>query len=220
MRMFAAAVIALTLGLTTAGCTSGNPAPDKTVPSNAAGPSLTFAEAYQQVPMNGTGAQPITWDLAGMPQTDEVLTAQRIVAYQQWLGRSQDWRPIVPLGHYFYTDALYTDVSAPFENAVSNTPQIGPLWIKYMGAEQTGPNRVMVIFCTDIGWWHNTKEADDVHRKNRADLDVSVMTKVRTSDGEEHWLSDKGLGKAGGEGNIPNRPKYEAQCTKWAQHTP
>ncbi|BCJ48337.1 hypothetical protein GCM10010168_77370 [Actinoplanes ianthinogenes] len=218
LKALAATGVAVTLGLATAGCTDDDPggdtAPSAAAPASAA-PSMTFDEAYQKVPLGGTKVLPITWDLAGAPDTGEVLAARRTLAYSYGLDQSTDWATSIPLGRYFYTDAYFEKVLAPFVTGTNDNPSIGPLWVKVMGVDRAGPDQATVTFCNDIGYWHRADEKNAKIRKNRANLESYVMMNVESGDGEHHWLADRVFDPDG-----DRQAKYGAECTKWAQHQP
>lgn len=216
---FAAAILAVTVGLTTAACTGDDPGtggatPSTAVPSSAAVPAMTFEEAYRKIPMDGTTDVPVTWDLAGAPDTDEVLAARRGLAFMYWERQSTDWTPVIPIGRFVFTEAYYEKFLAPFAmSSAIEDPLIGPIWVKVMGVEQTGSGQKTVTFCTDLGYWRHAKEKNFTVRKDRANLESYVLANVESGDGERHWLTDRLIDNDG-----DHKPKYGAACTKWAQH--
>jgi hypothetical protein len=217
--VFATGLLAVTVGLATAACTDDDPGaggttPSTAAPSSAAIPAVTFEEAYRKIPMDGTKDVPVTWDLAGAPDSDEVLAARRGLAFMYWEGQSTDWTPVIPIGRFVFTEAYYDKFLAPFamSSAVAD-PLIGPIWVKVMGVEQTGSGQTTVTFCTDHGYWHHAEEKNFTVRKDRANLESYVLANVESGDGERHWLTDRRIDNDG-----DREPKYGAACTKWAQH--
>ncbi len=217
--VFATAFLAVTVGLATAACTDDDPdaggtTPSTAAPSSAAAPAMTFDEAYRKLPMDGTKDVPITWDLAGAPDTDEVLAARRGLAFMYWERQSTDWTPVIPIGRYVFTEAYYEKFLAPFATASAiDDPLIGPIWVKVMGVEQTGTGQTTVTFCTDLGYWRHAEEKNFTVRKDRANLESYVLANVESGDGERHWLTDRLIDNDG-----DRKPTYGAACTKWAQH--
>jgi hypothetical protein len=176
---------------------------------------MTFEEAYQKLPMDGTKDLPIVWDLSQVPDTEEVLAARRSLVFLYWEWSSTDWTSVIPIGRFLYTDKLYRLTLAPFADVTDNSnPSRGPLWVKTMGVEKIGPDQVRVTFCTDRGHWRGVEDKPEV-RKNRANLESYVMKYVQTGDGESRWLADRHFDNDG-----DREPKYGAECTKWAQHQP
>ncbi|GIE90748.1 hypothetical protein Are01nite_72280 [Actinoplanes regularis] len=220
LKVFAAAVVAVTVGLATAGCTNDDPGGDATVPpsvasSSAVAPSMTFEEAYRKLPMDGTTDLPITWDLAGAPDTDEVLAARRSLAFIYWQMSSSDWSPITPIGRFLYTEEYFEKVFAPLANTTSDNPSIGPIWVKPIGVEGTGADQATVIFCTDLGYWHEVEQKNPKVRTKRGTVQSYVMKNVESGDGERHWLADRVF-----DPDVDRQAKYGAECTKWALHQP
>ncbi|GLW32524.1 hypothetical protein [Actinoplanes regularis] len=219
LKVFAAAVVAVTVGLAATGCTGDNAPGAETTPSSAsssaAGPSMTFEEAYRKVPMDGTKDLPITWDLAGAPDTGEVLAARRSLAYNYWLDQATDWTPIIPIGRFVYTEEFNEKFLAPYATTTSDDPLVGPIWVKVMGVEQTGPDQARVTFCTDLGYWHHAQTKDAEVRAKRGTVQSYVMENVESGDGERHWLADRML-----DPDVDRQAKYGTACTKWAQHQP
>ncbi len=212
------AVIAVTMVLAAAGCTSDDPPADAT-PSSAApgnaGPALTFEEAYRKLPMEGTKDLPITWDLAGAPDTDEVLAARRSLVFNYWELSSIDWVPVIPIGRFVYTERYYQEFLAPYATASGGNPSIGPIWVKVMGVEKTGTDQATVTFCTDLGYWHGADQKSPAVREGRANLESHILENVRTGDGERRWLVDRLIDKDGNR-----QAQYGADCAKWARHRP
>jgi hypothetical protein len=176
---------------------------------------MTFEEAYRKLPIDGTKDLPISWDLAGLPDTSEVLAARRSLAFIYWLKQSTDWRAAIPIGQYVYTKAYFRKVLAPSETATNDNPSIGPIWVKVMGVERTGPDQATVTFCTDRGYWHRADEKDSKVREARANLESYVIKNVESGDGERHWLADRFIDNDG-----DRKSKYGTECTKWARHQP
>ncbi|GLY00649.1 hypothetical protein [Actinoplanes sp. NBRC 101535] len=207
----------LTAGFTTASCTNEDPSTPtpSSAPDNAATPSLTFEEAYQKLPMDGTERLPITWDLAGAPDTAVVLAARRSLAYEYWIGQSTEWAPVIAIGRYFYTDRHYEKFLAPFATTTSDNPRTGPVWSKVMGVEQSSTDQATVTFCTDLGYWHDTKDTDFTVREKRGTIQSYVMENVESGDGERHWLADRVL-----DPDADREAKYGKACTAWARHKP
>ncbi len=219
LKGLTAAIVAATAGLAMSGCTGDNPPENKVTPSaastSAAGPSLTFEEAYRQLPMNGTKDLPIAWDLAGAPDTDEVLAARRSLAFIYWERSSTDWTPIIPIGRFVYTEKFYQEFLAPYATSSTDKPLVGPIWVKVMGVETSGPDQATVTFCTDLGYWHEAEQGSATVSKNRANLESYVVESVASGDGVRHWLTDRLIDNDG-----DRKAKYGAACTKWAQHKP
>jgi hypothetical protein len=219
LKAVAAAVVAVTLGLATAGCTGDDPggdsSPSSAASSSAVAPSMTFEEAYQKVPLDGTKDLPITWDLAGASDSGEVLGARHSFSYIYGLDQSTDWATSIPLGRYFYTDAYFEKVLEPFTASANDNPSIGPLWVKVMGVDQAGQDQATVTFCNDIGYWHRADEKNAKVRKNRANLESYVMVNVQSGDGERHWLADRRH-----DPDVDRQAKYGDECKKWARHQP
>lgn len=213
VRLFAAAVAALMAGLTTAGCTEDNPPPNGTTPSSS--PAMTFDEALQRLPMDGTTDVPITWDLAGAPETDEVLAARRSLVFTYAEETMPDKDSLTPVGRFLFTERYYQQILEPFESrtADSGSPMIGPIWVRFMGIEKNSANQATVTFCLDHGYWHWAKQSNAPVRKDRATLQTYVLEKVQTGDGETRWLTDRLRDNDG-----DREPQYGAECTKWAQH--
>ncbi|MEV4640400.1 hypothetical protein AB0J80_23955 [Actinoplanes sp. NPDC049548] len=216
LKVFAVPVVAVTAGLMTASCTDDQPVAKSTPPassSSAAGPSMTFDEAYRRVPMNGTKDLRITWDLSGAPDTDEVLAARRSLAFMYWEGQATDWTPIIPVGRFVFTEGYYEKFLAPFANSSAvEDPLAGPIWVKFMGVEENGADQSTVTFCTDIGYWLRAKDNTQV-RKNRANLESYVVKSVESGEGERRWRGDRWINNDGSR-----KAKYGARCTQWAQH--
>jgi hypothetical protein len=221
VKLRTATVVVVMISLLVAGCTGpdepsgvGTPSSSR-VPSGEAQSSTTFEEAYRKLPMDGTGNLPITWETSQVPDTDEVLAARRSLVFQYWLDSSTDWPPVVPLGRFFYTERYYQEVLAPFINATdTDNPSVGPLWVKALGVEKSGPDQVTVTFCSDHGYWREVDDSPGV-RKDRATVESYVMEYVQTGDGERRWLADRHL-----DPDSAREAKYGAECTKWAQHKP
>ncbi len=215
-KAIAGALVAVALGLA-AGCTDepeSTPAPPAAA-SSPAGPALTFEEAHRKLPMDGTKELPITWDLAGAPDTEEVLAARRSLVFNYWEFGSADWTAIVPLGRYIYTERYYQEFLAPYATTTSNIPSIGPIWTRVMGVERNGPDRATVTFCTDLGYWHEANRTNPAVRPDRGTLESHVVERVQIGDGERRWLVDQLIDKDG-----DRAAQYGAECTKWAQHRP
>ncbi|GLY00648.1 hypothetical protein [Actinoplanes sp. NBRC 101535] len=208
----ATTLLAVAVALTIAGCTDDSQPTTEPVASPAT-PPLTFEEAYQQVPMDGTERLPITWELTGAPDTDEVLAARRSLAYEYWLSQATDWGPIVTLGNYFYGDSHYDRFLAPFASTTSDNPYVGPVWIRVMGVEQTGTDQATVVFCTDDGYLHESEDTDFTVRDKRASVQSYTMTNVASGDGERHWLAETRSNPDTGR-----EAKYGKACTAWARH--
>ncbi|BCJ45044.1 hypothetical protein GCM10010168_83820 [Actinoplanes ianthinogenes] len=207
-------LVAATVGLAAAGCTDDRRAEEPTPSSSTVAPSMTFEEAYRKLPMNGTKALPITWDLSALPDTDEVLAARRSLAFIYWERQATDWTEVIPIGRFVYTEAFYEEFLAPFaRSSAVQDPLIGPIWVKVMGVERTGPNRATVTFCTDHGYWRHAEEKHFKVRQDRANLESYVMENVESGDGERHWLADHLIDNDG-----DRQAKYGAECTKWARH--
>jgi hypothetical protein len=220
LKVLAAAAVAVTMGLATAGCTDDDPPRDGTTPSaatsnGAVGTSMTFEEAYRKLPMDGTTELPITWELSGVPDTGEVLAARRSLVFHYWDYSSTDWAAIVPIGRFLYTEAFFEKVLAPFATSTNDNPSIGPIWVKVMGVEKNGADKATVTFCTDRGYWHRAKEKNVKVPTDRANLESYVMENVESGDGERHWLTDQLIDNDGAR-----KAKYDTECTKWAQHRP
>ncbi|WP_412749649.1 hypothetical protein [Krasilnikovia sp. M28-CT-15] len=176
---------------------------------------MTFEEAYRKLPMDGTKDLPITWDLSGAPDTDEVLAARRGLAFEYWLDQATDWTPIIPIGRFTVTEERYEKLLAPYAKiSAAENPMIGPIWVKVMGVEKNGADQATVTFCTDHGYWRHAKDSPQV-RKDRANLESYQMKNVESGDGEHHWRVDGLIDNDG-----TREAKYGAQCTKWAQHQP
>ncbi|WP_232344342.1 hypothetical protein [Actinoplanes awajinensis] len=213
-----AAIVAVIVGLGTAACTGDDPSGDRAAPSSssAAAPSLTFDEAYRKLPMDGTEDVPITWDLAGVPDTDEVLAARRGLAFMYWERQATDWTQVIPIGRFVFTEAYYEKFLAPFAmSSVVEDPLIGPIWVKVMGVEPAGADQATVTFCTDLGYWHHVEEKNFTVRQDRANLESYVLKNVESGDGEHHWLTDRLIDNDGSR-----MAKYGPECTKWSQHRP
>ena len=220
LKIFGTVAVAVTVGFTAVSCSGDGPPADRTAPSttpaSAPAPSMTVEEAYRKVPMDGTKDLPVAWDLAGAPDTEETLAARRALVYRYWLSQATDWTPIVPLGKFIFTDSYYQDILAPFEKTTDEeNPSIGPIWIKYMGVEKTGPDTATVTFCTDLGHWHEAERVNYKVRKNRANLESYEMKRIRTGDGEQRWVADRVL-----DPHNDLKPKYGDACTKFATHQP
>jgi hypothetical protein len=218
--MRAAAVVAVTVALATAGCTGPDEPPKvDTTPSGAASgaaaSSMTFEEAYRRVPMDGIRDMPITWDLSGVPDTDEVLAARRTLAFWYWHRSTTDWASTHPIEPFLFTDRLYQQALAQFaDTAVNDDPSRGPIWVKTMGVEKTGPEQARVTFCTDRGYWRDAGDEPGVP-EDRANLESYVLKYEQTGDGERRWLTDSLIDNA-----VDREAQYGAECTKWAQHRP
>ena len=220
LKVFGTAVVALVVGLTTASCSEdgppeAGPRPSAT-PGSAAAPSMTFEEAYRRLPMEGTKDLPITWELSGAPTTGEVLAARRGLVFFYWLLQATDWTSIIPVGRFVYSDRYYQKILAPVATTSdTENPSIGPLWIKYMGIEKTGPDRATVTFCSDLGYWHGAENKDFKVRKNRANIESYELQKIQPGDGAQRWVADRRL-----DPDVSRDPKYDAECRKWARHQP
>jgi hypothetical protein len=220
-KVLAAAVVAVTVGLTTVACTGDDPPaggsrPSPSMPGSVTGSSMTFDEAYQKLPMNGTDVLPISWELSGTPDVDEVLAARRSLVFDYWNSASVDWTPVIPIGRFLYTEDYYNDVLAPYAMVSAEpNPSVGPIWTKVVGVAKSSPDRAIVTFCTDLGYWHEAQQKNFKVRPDRAAVESYVMEKVQSGDGEQRWLADRHL--------VPDaerRAKYGAECTKWANHKP
>ena len=219
MKRHAAVVIALSGVLVTVGCTgseepSGTDAPASSAPSGPAPSSMTFDEAYRQVPIDGTKDMPIIWDLSQVSDSDKVLAARRTLAYWYWHRSTTDWATTRPIGPFIFTDRLYQLALAPSADKTFNDdPSSGPIWVRTMGIEETGPDQARVTFCTDRGHW---RDADYTGvTKDRANLESYVLKYEQTGDGERRWLTDSLIDNA-----VDREAQYGAECTKWAQHQP
>ncbi len=216
-KVFAAAIIAVAVGLTTVSCTGDEPPADRAAPSlSTPGSSMTFDEAYRKLPMNGTETLPITWEPPEIPDVDEVLAARRSLVFNYWNSASVDWTSVIPIGRYLFTEGYYKDVLEPYAMVSAEpNPSVGPIWTKVVGVTKSSPDRAIVTFCTDMGYWHEAQQKNPQVRPDRAAVESYVMEKVQTGDGEQHWLADKHV--------VPDadgRAKYGAACTKWATHKP
>ncbi|BCY08922.1 hypothetical protein L3i22_040100 [Actinoplanes sp. L3-i22] len=127
---------------------------------------MTFEEAYRKIPMDGIKDVPITWDLVGAPDTDEIIAARRSIAFTYWELQSTDRTPVIPIGRFVFTEAYYDKFLAPFAmSSAVEDPLIGPIWVKVMGVEQTGYSQTTVTFCTDLSYWHHTEERTSRYAK-------------------------------------------------------
>jgi hypothetical protein len=219
VKLRAAAVLAVMTTLVTAGCTgSGEPeqagTPASSAPSGPATSSMTVEEAYRKLPLDGPANAPITWEKSPEPEPAEELAARRGLAFWYWERSSTDWTPIVPIGRFLFTDRFYQESLAPFADVTDNKePSSGPLWVRTMGVEKTGPDQVRVTFCTDRGHWRDADEPDVP--QDRANLESYVLKFEQTGDGERRWLTDSLIDNA-----VDREAQYGAECTKWAQHRP
>ena len=221
MKRCAVASVAVTVVLTITGCTgtdeptNGGASPSSSAPG-APQSSMTFEEAHRKLPMDGTEGSPITWELSGVPDNEQLLAARRSLAFSYWLRGSADWSAIVPIGRFLYTERHYQEVLAPFATVTASENQsAGPLWVKAMGVEETGTDQVRVTFCTDIGWWHRKTEDTRRAREDRANLESYVVKHVQSDDAERRWLTDVQIDNAG-----DREQQYGAQCKQWARHQP
>ncbi|GAA1643325.1 hypothetical protein [Actinoplanes couchii] len=207
-----AAIVAVVVGLTAAGCTDPAEPPAAPAPSGSAAPSMTYEEAYRALPLDGTEQVPITWDPAGVPETAEILAARRSLAQVYWMKSLTDWAPAIRVSRLLSTDKHYDGVMAPFADTTTDTPQTGPVWVRTMGVAKTGADETTVTFCVDTGNWGRIK--DDTQRAEiRATLESYVMHHVQTGDGERRWLTDGGI-----NGDESREGTYGAECTEWAKH--
>jgi hypothetical protein len=212
-------VLALIGVLVMAGCTSSDKPPivDATAsspPGSTAPSSMTIEEAYRKLPIDGPQNAPITWEKPAEPEPEEVLAARRSLAFWYWQGSSTDWTSIVPIGRLLFTDRFYEQSLAPFADVTNNEePSSGPLWVKTMGVEKTGPDQVRVTFCTDRGHWRDAGVTEIP--KNRANLESYILTYQQTGDGERRWLTDRLIDNA-----VDRKDQYGAECTTWARHQP
>ncbi|MEV4276450.1 hypothetical protein [Actinoplanes xinjiangensis] len=219
MRMRAAAVGAVTVALATAGCTGPEEPPNvDATPSGAASgaapSSMTFEEAYRRLPIDGPPNAPITWEKSPTADSDEVLAARRSLAFWYWQGSATDWTAIVPVGRFLFTDKFYQQSLAPFADVTDNEePSSGPLWVKTMGVEKTGPDQARVTFCTDRGHWRDAGVSEIP--QDRANLESYLLKYEQTGDGERHWLTDSLIDNA-----VDREAQYGADCTAWARHRP
>ena len=219
MKLRAAAVLAVMTTLVTAGCTgpdqpSNTGAATPTTASSAAPSSMTIEEAYQKLPIDGPKNAPITWEKFQEPESAEELAARRSLALWYWERSATDWTTIVPIGRFLFTDRFYQQSLAPFADVTDNEePSSGPLWVKTMGIEKTGPDQARVTFCTDRGHWRDADEPDVP--QDRANLESYVLKLEQTGDGERRWLTDSLIDNA-----VDREAQYGAECTKWAQHQP
>ncbi|WP_239135497.1 hypothetical protein [Actinoplanes derwentensis] len=218
MKWWGAAVVAVMVCAVAGGCTDTD-APSNPGASPSPGvigsdaPAMTFEEAYQKLPMDGTKELPITWEPAGVPATEDLVAARRSLVFSYWLRSETDWTPIIPIGRFLFTDKHYQEVLAPSAEVTdAENPSRGPLWAKAMGVEETGPDEARVTFCTDRGYWRGVEDASEV-RKDRANLESYRMTYVQTGDGERRWLTSGRTDNA-----VDREEQYGAQCTEWAQH--
>lgn len=219
MNLRAVAIAAVMTGLLVAGCTdTGKPTdeggPSTSAPSVAAS-SMTFDEAYQQVPIDGVGDLKINWDVPREVDVDEVLAARRALTHIYWESQATDWTPIMTLAPFLFTERYFQQVLAGLGSSGAGDPLIGPIWVRLMGVEKLGPDQARVTFCTDIGWWHEASNSKPQVRKDRARLESFVMENVQTGDGERRWLADQRWNP-----DADRRAQYGAACTKWAQHRP
>ena len=214
VRVRAAAVAAVMVGSMTAGCTdTDGPSTVDTASSPTQGgtaSSMTYEEAYQRLPIDGTKEVPITWDLTQAPETDKVLAARRALAFNYWRWGSIDYRPIIPVGRMLVTEITYETILKDVTDVTDNDPTTGPLRVKLMGVSDYGGSEVTVTFCTDRGRWRGAMNKGG---KDRAYLESYEMKRVGSSDGQSRWLffvltaDTKDL-----------KARYGAECTKWAQH--
>lgn len=215
--MFAAAVVAVTVGLTVVGCTGDDPETGATTPtagpSSAPALSMTFDEASRKLPMDGTKELPITWEVSAAEDTDEVLAARRGLAFLYWERASTDWAPMVALGPYFHTDKYFQASIAPYASGAETNPMLGHQWFKLMGVEKAGADEATVTFCGDIGLRRRADEKTVPARPKRWNLESYVVKNVMTGDGESHWLVDDR-----NDNDTDREGKYGAQCEAWAQH--
>ncbi|SFF42062.1 hypothetical protein SAMN05421541_11085 [Actinoplanes philippinensis] len=205
--------------LMAAGCTDSEKPNNGGTPvasrPSAAASSMTFDEAYQQVPIDGVGDLKINWDLPQEADVDEVLAARRGLTHAYWRSEATDWTPIMTLAPFLFTERYYQQVLAGLGSSGAGDPLIGPIWVKLMGVEKLGPDQARVTFCTDIGWWHEASNTNPQIRKDRANLESLVVENVQTGDGERRWLADQRWNP-----DADRKAKYGADCTKWAQHQP
>ncbi|HWS31938.1 MAG TPA: hypothetical protein VN408_04255 [Actinoplanes sp.] len=204
------AVAAVVMCLAAAGCTGDlDPPLEQTLPSVS--PSLTAEQAFARLPLDGTDQVPITWDLSGRKSADLLLGAQRGLAFLYWQWGSTDWTPIMPVGKIVHWGPYYEGRLSEFENVTDfQEPATGPLWVKLMGYDGED-----VTFCTDRGHWRDDEDSPGA-RTNRAQLETFSMTQEkRDSSGYKAWvvLDYDPL-------DAEMRAKYQAACTKWAQHQP
>ncbi len=216
MRLRVAAIVAVLTGLVVAGCTDdGGDPPGSASPGLSAPPSMTFEEAYQRVPLDGTSGLKIFWELPEGADTDEVLGARRALAHVYWGSNAVDWTPVMATSRFLFTERYYQQVLAGLGGSGAGDPYIGPIWVRFMGVEKLGPDQARVTFCTDIGWWFQSSWDKTDPRKDRANLESVVMENVTTGDGERRWLADQRWNP-----DADRAPEYGAQCSDWARHTP
>ena len=220
MKRRAAAVLAVMMTLVTAGCTGSDESPSTGAPASSAssGPapsSMTFEEAYRKLPIDGTKDTPITWETPQEPDSEEVIAARRTLAFWYWHRSTTGWASTRPIAPFVFTDRLYQTALAPSaDDTVNNDPSSGPLWVKTMGVEKTGPDQARVTFCTDRGHWRDAGDEPDVPQ-DRANLESYVLKLEQTGDGERRRLTDSLIDNA-----VDREAQYGAECTKWAQHQP
>ncbi|MFI5496161.1 hypothetical protein [Actinoplanes sp. NPDC051859] len=176
---------------------------------------MTFEEAVQKLPMNGTDKLPITWDQSDVREADDVLAARRGLVFLYWERSATDWVTIIPIGQFVYTERFYNEFLAPFATATPDNPSIGPIWVKVMGVEKAGADQSTVTFCTDLGYWNEAEQKNPPIREGRANLESYVVEHVPTAEGEGRWLADRVIDKDGSR-----EGQYGAECKKWAQHKP
>ncbi|MFI1993418.1 hypothetical protein [Actinoplanes sp. NPDC020271] len=70
-------------------------------------------------------------------------------------------------------------------------PSTGPTLVRLMGVEKSGADRSVVMFCTDLGYWHEAQQKKPGVRADRAVVESFVTENVPTGDGEKHWLVDR-----------------------------
>ncbi|GAA4952827.1 hypothetical protein [Actinoplanes utahensis] len=214
MRVRAAAVAAVMVGLMTAGCTDTD-GPSTVDTSSLPTPggtasSMTYEEAYRRLPIDGTKEVPITWDLTRAPETDKVLAARRALAFNYWMWGSTDYRPIIPVGRMLVTEITYEVILKGVADVTDHDPTTGPLRVKLMGVGDYGGSEVTVTFCTDRGRWRGPMNKGG---KNRAYLESYEMKRVESGDGQPRWLY---LALTADTEDL--KARYGAECTKWAQH--
>ena len=222
-----AVAAALVATATAAACTDDKPT-DNTPATASPSPSgwtspLTDEQAFGKIPLDGTSGTPLKWQLPAPsdPETDEiVLAARRFRALDFYDVAETAANPETPyLYRHVATDRMVDKVLYPDgypSPKPDPDPSEGTVWLWVIGVDKASPTEATVNMCLDLGWWHKHSEPANIHQINRAQLESFTVKKVGENDAAPRWKVDRHINNAIDDLG----PRYGAQCTAWAKHTP
>lgn len=212
--------VAVLMGLLVGGCT-GTVEPQPGPSPTRWGPSLTYKEAYERIPLDGDPVSPLRWEQSALDDLDlQTRTALRVARLLRSLDHhtsSQDYTDAY-LYQWVATDrrleVMFPD-GPPGSDGFGFPPSLGPTWIKVVGVERVSPHRVEVHVCEDRGWRAAQDSSEERPSPNRAFLWHFEVIEQVGIDGVERWLVDDvwpDLDLLG--------PEARRECEEWAVHDP